>query len=375
MNKLFEKTKINNMVLNNRFVRSAIWEGRASEDGRSSQKLIDFLVERARGEIGLIITGQAYVRPDGQARPYQLGVHKDEHISGLRRLVEAVHKEGGKIALQVAHAGCRAGPKTVGQMVATVSCIEGLIDWPCKEMSATDIRDVVDAFGKAAGRAKEAGFDGVQIHAAHGYLLSQFMSPRYNKRTDDYGGSVENRARAVVEVVERIREAVGPDYPVMIKLNCEDFVKGGLDLNDSVEIGKMLAGKGVDAIEVSGGTIESAKLKPYRKGILTPDKEAYFQDQARVFKRSISAPLILGGGIRSFKVAQRLVQEGIADYIAMGRPLIREPHLIKRWKIGQLFKSTCESDNECFAPGMAGKGVYCVPEERLRREKELSFAE
>ncbi len=375
MAELFEKTTINGMALNNRFVRSAIWEGRASEDGACSQKLIDFLVERARGAVALIITGQAYVRPEGQARPYQLGVHRDDLVSSLRQLAEAVHQEGGKIALQVAHAGYRARHIPSVKTPVTVSRIEGLTEWPCKELSAADIGNITDAFAQAAGRAREAGFDAVEIHAAHGYLLSQFMSPRYNRRTDEYGGSLENRARAILETLEKMRKSVGPDYPLLIKMNCEDFIESGLDLNDSLRIGQMLAEKGADAIELSGGTLESGKLKPCRKGILTPDKEAYFQEQARAFKEKISKPLILGGGIRSFQIAQKLVEEGVADYISLGRPLIREPHLIKRWREGNLQKAACTSNNECFGPGMAGKGVHCVPEERLRREKEPVYSE
>ncbi|MBW2616397.1 MAG: NADH:flavin oxidoreductase, partial [Deltaproteobacteria bacterium] len=217
--------------------------------------------------------------------------------------------------------------------------------------------------------AKEAGSDGVQIHAAHGYLLSQSLSPVFNKRSDAYGGSVENRARFLLEVLHGVQAAVGPDFPVLVKMNSQDFLESGLTLDDSLKIGTMLREEGIDAIELSGGTFVSGKLNPSRGGIKSEDKEAYFREAAKLFKENLSVPLILVGGNRSFQLAEQLVNEGYADYISMSRPLIREPDLIKRWESGDLRKAECLSDNQCFGPARAGEGIYCVTEKK-QKEKE-----
>ena len=234
-------------------------------------------------------------------------------------------------------------------------------------MTAEDIRDVVKAYGAAANRAQTAGFDGVQIHAAHGYLLSQFLSPAFNQRNDTYGGDIRHRARAVVEVLQQIRHTVGREYPVLVKMNCRDFIENGLVAEDSLEVGAMLASEGIDAIELSGGVLVGGKLSPSRMGIKSEEKEAYFQDDARAFKEKVGVPLILVGGNRSIQVAERLVNQGCADYISMSRPFIREPNLINRWKAGDLKPATCKSDNQCFGPAMKGRGIYCLTEERERK--------
>jgi 2,4-dienoyl-CoA reductase-like NADH-dependent reductase (Old Yellow Enzyme family) len=234
-------------------------------------------------------------------------------------------------------------------------------------MTPEDIREVTEAFGLAAQRAKAAGFDGVQIHAAHGYLLSQFLSPFYNKRFDDYGGTVENRYRVLGQVLKKVRATVGDDFPVLVKLNSQDFLEGGLRLEDSVKIGGWLQEDGIDAIELSGGTLKSGPLSPSRSDITTEEHEAYFVDGAKAFKKKVTVPLLLVGGIRSWPVAERIIEQGIADYISMSRPFIREPGLIRRWQGGDLRPAFCLSDNQCFGPAMAGKGIYCVVE---RKEKE-----
>ncbi len=237
---------------------------------------------------------------------------------------------------------------------------EGLSRTPRKELTMHDIQDLVAAFADAAGRAKSAGFDGVQIHAAHGYLLSQFLSPIFNRRTDGYGGRIENRSRIHVEVIHAVRKAVGKDYPVLIKMNCPDFAENGLSLEDSLIAGALFADAGLDAIELSGGLLTGGKLSPSRPGIHSADKEAYFREELSAFKKKIRIPLILVGGIRSVEVAEQLVADGSADYIAMCRPFIREPDLISRWKSGDRRRAECKSDNLCFEPGREGGGIYCV---------------
>jgi 2,4-dienoyl-CoA reductase-like NADH-dependent reductase (Old Yellow Enzyme family) len=239
-----------------------------------------------------------------------------------------------------------------------------------QEMTSEDINATVEAFGNAAGRARKAGFDGVQIHAAHSYLLSQFLSPAFNLRKDAYGGTIENRARILVEVVEAIQERVGKDYPLLIKINSRDFLEGGLELEDSIRAGAMLKDVGLDAIEISGGTYASGELVPIRKGIKKEKDEAYFKSEARAFKEQIDLPIILVGGIRSFHIAEGIVNDHIADYISMCRPLIREPGLINRWRSGDLSRATCISDTKCLRPALTGKGVYCVVEKRLQAQEK-----
>jgi len=229
--------------------------------------------------------------------------------------------------------------------------------------------EILEAFGQAARRAKEAGFDGIQLHVAHGYLLSQFLSPAFNKRQDAYGGSVENRARAAVEALRRVRSEVGNDYPVLIKINSDDAVEGGLTVEDSLQAALLLQEAGVDAVEVSGGSVVSGDLSPSRGKINAEEKEAYFRDAAKQFKEKLRVPVILVGGFRSFGLAERLVNEGYADYVSMCRPFIREPDLVKRWKSGDLRPATCVSDNQCFGPGRAGEGIYCVVD---RKQQERS---
>jgi 2,4-dienoyl-CoA reductase-like NADH-dependent reductase (Old Yellow Enzyme family) len=231
-------------------------------------------------------------------------------------------------------------------------------------MKAQDIRDMVAAFGRAAHRAKRAGFDGVQIHAAHGYLLNQALSPAFNKRSDAYGGPVENRSRTLLEVLHAVREVVGDDYPVLVKMNCRDFLDGGLSLEDSVTVAALLQENGIDAIEISGGTTVSRQYGPARKGIKREDQEAYFREAAQAFKKQVQVPILLVGGIRSFQLAEGLVADGACDYISMSRPFIREPDLIKRWASGDRRKARCLSDNQCYGPARAGEGVYCVVEKQ-----------
>jgi 2,4-dienoyl-CoA reductase-like NADH-dependent reductase (Old Yellow Enzyme family) len=199
-------------------------------------------------------------------------------------------------------------------------------------------------------------------------LLSQFLSPAFNRREDQYGGGIENRARIHLEVYQAIREVVGANFPVLIKLNCEDFIENGLKLEESLRVGQLLTDAGLDGIELSGGLLASGKSSFSRLGIKSKEQEAYFKDGARFFKNEIAVPLILVGGIRSFEVAERTIEDGLADYISMSRPFIREPDLINRWKAGDHRRSLCKSDNLCFGPALQGEGIYCVTEERENKK-------
>jgi 2,4-dienoyl-CoA reductase-like NADH-dependent reductase (Old Yellow Enzyme family) len=228
-----------------------------------------------------------------------------------------------------------------------------------RRMSTQDFQGLAEAYGQAAVRARKAEFDGVQIFAAHGFFLSQLLCPRYNDRTDDYGGNIANRARGILEVLDAIRNAAGRDYPVLVKLNCRDFVENGLTLEDSVQVASMLEKAGIDAIELSGGLLNNPNIM--RSNIDSDDSKAYFQSEARVFREKIHVPLILVGGIRSYETAKQLVDEGLAEYISMSRPFIREPELIKRWRAGDRREAACISCDNCFEPIKKGEGVSCMP--------------
>jgi len=370
MSKLFEQTTINKMKLKNRFVRSATWEGMANKDGSSTEQLEEFMAELAREDVGLIITGHTFVSREGQAAPSQLGVYSGELLPGLERMTKAVHDAGGKIALQLTHAGCRSSYRLTGLTPSGPSAYNTDSKRPGKAMSKEEIQFTIESFASAAGRSVQAGFDAIQIHAGHGYLLSQFLSPYFNKREDEYGGPIENRARIVIEVTKAIRETVGSSYPILIKINSEDYLKNGLSSEKMIEATKLLVEAGVDAVEMSGGTgLSELEQQPVRTiDPKTEKDEVYYRTAAIKFKEQISIPLMLVGGIRSFSVAEKLVQEGITDYVAMSRPLICEPDLIKRWQAGNTARAECISCNLCFVPAARGKGVYCVVKEKQKAD-------
>jgi 2,4-dienoyl-CoA reductase-like NADH-dependent reductase (Old Yellow Enzyme family) len=316
--------------------------------------------------VGLIISSHAFVSPEGQAGPWQLGVYDDKFIPGLSQMVAAAHDRGSRIVLQLAHAGLQAATPLTRMDAVAPSSLRRDDGTSCREMTTAEIQRTIDAFVAAAARAKAAAFDGVQIHSAHGYLLSQFLSPHYNRRRDEFGGSFQNRARIVLAILERIKSTVGDGFAVLIKMNSEDFIDGGLTVEDMLHIARLLEESGIDAIELSGGTADAAsQFKPVRPGRLpSEDKEVYYREAAKRFKDTCRVPLILVGGIRSYSVAEGLVDDGIADLISLSRPLIREPHLVARWKSGYTTKSECGSCNLCFKPILEGKGMYCVSQER-----------
>ena len=371
MSKLFESTSINGMILKNRFVRSATFEGMAGNNGECTRRLIDLMAELARGDVGLIVTGYAYISRKGKARSGQLGVHTDELIPGLAKMTEAVHKGGGKIVMQIAHAGCNSFVMPSGEKALGPSAMKMPQGCQCREMTKAEISETVEDFVNAAVRAKKANFDGVQLHGAHGYLISQFLSPFYNKRADAYGGSLENRAQLVLAILRSIRSALGDKFPVLIKLNSDDFLEGGFTKREMVQVAAMMETQGIDAIEVSGGThLSPTEYSFSRKtGIVPEDEELYFPEAARLYKNKVNVPLLLVGGIRSYSVAEQVVNEGLADYVSLCRPLIREPNLIGRWKSGDTRRAACISCNECFKPVRAAEGVYCIAAAKLHRKQ------
>ncbi|MBP2668044.1 MAG: NADH-dependent flavin oxidoreductase, Oye family [Deltaproteobacteria bacterium] len=361
---LFEEVRLNGMKLRNRFVRSATWEGLAGEDGSSTPRLDGMMADLAKNRVGLIVSGYAYVSQEGQSSPRQLAVHDNRFLPGLAGMAGAVHSEGGRIALQLVHGGAFSNSGLTGVETVGPSAEGAAGKGANRAMTREEIARIVSAFAGAAARAKHAGFDAVQIHAAHGFLISQFLAPAFNRREDKYGGTLSNRARFLHETVGSVRAAVGAAYPVLVKLNSEDFLDGGMTADEALRVAEMLAEASVDAIELSGGTVASPQqLLPPRPGLLArPEKEVFYRNAARAFKEGIRIPLMLVGGIRSFEVAERLVRDGVADYVCLSRPLVREPGLVRRWAEGDHRKSSCISCNGCFGPASDGRGIFCVAE-------------
>lgn len=374
--KAFEQAKLGKLTLANRFVRSATGEGMATAGGFCSRMLTACMTALAEGGVGLIITGHTAVSPEGRAGGRQLCLWHGDHLAALSDMTGSVHDAGGKIILQISHAGIFSntavtGEASIGPMIRKKD--DGTY---CREMGRRDIRNVADAFGRAANLARQAGFDGVQIHAAHGYLLSSFLSPHYNQRRDEYGGTAENRARFLLEVSLAVLQSVGSDFPVLVKMNGNDFLPGGPSADDMQKTAVFLEQAGITALELSGGTLESGKLVPARPGKIKPEEEGYYREDALYFKDKIRLPLILVGGFRSLDAAQNVLNEGLCDFIAMARPLICEPDLVARWRRGDTRPSLCISDNLCFQPVRAGKGLYCltrVKEWKKQRGKLQSF--
>jgi 2,4-dienoyl-CoA reductase-like NADH-dependent reductase (Old Yellow Enzyme family) len=331
--------------------------------------LIDYYGVLARGGIGLIISGYAFVRPEGKQLFGQMGIYTDDFASEYRRIADVVHAEDGKICMQIVHTGGQSVSATIGRQPIAPSGVKvDQYDEIPLEMTIEDIRQVVSAFGDAAVRAKTYGFDAVQLHGAHGYLINQFLSPLTNRRTDAYGGTLENRSRFLMEIYRTIRERLGKAFPIMIKLNGSDFLEGGFATEDAVSVAKMLDKAGIDAIEISGGTRSSGNQTPARAKIDTPEKEGYHLPLATEMRKAVQCPIMVVGGFRSPAVIQKAIQERTADYVALSRPFIREPDLATRWASGDQTPARCISCNMCFAPGFKGDGIYCVEERKAQRK-------
>jgi 2,4-dienoyl-CoA reductase-like NADH-dependent reductase (Old Yellow Enzyme family) len=372
---LFEPFEVGKLSLKNRFVRSATYYGLADEEGFISDEGIALKRRLAENEVGLIVTGYAFVSKSGQVPVDMNGIQSDDHIPGYRRLTEAIHETGAKIVMQIVHGGaaafqaCRSGNDYLA-----VSLVDKMPDfgrWP-REMTEADIQEIIEAFGKAAGRVEAAGFDGVQIHGAHGYLVSQFLSPRSNRRTDRWGGSPENRRRFVLEVARAIKKNVSADFPVMVKLGIRDFLNPGddltwganvgrrpgpemnsespeafgLTLEEGIQAAKALEEEGICLVEISNGFLGTSTYKML--GIKGAKKEAFFLNEARAVRQAIKGPLCLVAGLRSLPVMEQIVSSGTADLVALSRPLIREPELVRRWKEGDVRPADCISCGGCF---------------------------
>lgn len=343
------------MELQNRFVRSATHEFMAEKDGKPTSRLGDLYEELAKNEVGLIITGYSYVLPGGQSDIYQQGIYDDRFVEPYLEITEKVHRYRSKIVLQIVHAGRQATTSEEYPIpIAPSEIKDGHKSVMPREVTEQEIWEVIEAFTKAAVRAKKAGFDGVQLHCAHGFLLSNFISPYTNIRTDRWGGSVENRARIVTKIVRRIKEQAGAEFPILVKMNATDGFRAGsqkaelgITLSQAIETAKLLEKTGVCAIEVSGGISEAGAVT-IRTSINTPAKEAYFKEYSKAIKKAVNIPVMLVGGIRSLSVMEYLLEEGFADLVSMSRAFICEPDLVLKLRSGEAKKTRCQSCNLCF---------------------------
>ena len=362
MSILFEPTAIGGMKLKNRFVRSATQDGCSSEKGEVTDLTIQLYRVLAQGGAGLIVSGFAYVHPTGQNFVRQAAIDSDDRIPGLARLTKEVHQYDAKIAAQLVHCGRNSRATRKRGLLPLAPSYLG-DDAPGKEshraMTAAEVEEMADAFRLAAMRAREAGFDAVELHGAHSYLLSQFLSPCSNKRSDQWGGNLEKRMRFHLEVVERIRKAVGKDFPLFIKLGVEDTVEGGLTIEEGCAVARALCSRGIDAIEVSEG-LETMGANHIKKGIDSPAKEAYYASWGKKIKGAVNVPVILVGGLRSYNVIENVVREGCADLVSMCRPFIREPDLVNRWRRGDRKAAACISCNLCLKKIGQEEPVECV---------------
>ena len=329
---LLSPARIGPMEVRNRIVLPAVNTNYASPEGEVTDRLIEFYRARARGGVGLIVLGYSYVHPGGRGSRQVVGSHDDRVIPGLHRFAEAMHAEGAKVSLQLAHMGRRASSKALGCQPVAPSPVAAVGGEVPRELTPAEIAELVEAFTQAAVRARRAGFDAVEIHMAHGFLLSQFLSPYSNKRTDEYGGSLENRARFPLAVLRRVKEAAGGDLAVTCKINGSDFVEGGIDLEEAKKIARLLEAAGADAVTVSAGTDGSnhTGVQPsvFPRGSLVPFAEGV--------KSVVRIPVVAVARINDPSLAEDIVAQRKADMVGMGRALICDPEFPRKVAEGRL---------------------------------------
>jgi len=286
--------------------------------------------------------------------PVMTNVDHDEFVPGLSKITSKVHEAGGKMVVQIVHVGAKAAHFEVEAQSLSPSGFELVPGKPAKEITRAEIAEVASHFAKAAARCKAGGADGVQILAGHGYLLSQFLSPHFNKRTDEYGGEIANRGRIVIEVYEAMRKEVGPDYPIWIKINSNDLVEKSINMEEFLWLCQELDKKGIDAIEVSAGIGVDRDSSP-AKPIKEEADEASYAKATLALAACVKATVIGVGGFRTPSVIDEFLNKGNITAVGLSRPLVREPGLVNRWKGTNKDKATCISCNKCFRP-KAGYG-------------------
>lgn len=358
MKKIFEQTNILGFEVKNRIMRSATWENMTDESGHMNDKLYDIYEELAQNEVGTIITGYANVVKEEQPNPGMMGIYDDSFICEYKKLTELVHKYDSRIILQVAYGGTKTTYKVGERIIFAPSAVEEISTKTLgKEMSKEDIDYIINAFGQSARRAKESGFDGIEIHGAHTYLINQFLSPYYNRRKDEYGGSLENRMRFLKEIYFKMREEVGNDYPILVKLTATDFFEGGLTFEDTKIICKEMESIGVNAIELSGNVHGKARdMTGQIFDGFAIENEGYFYRYGEEISKEVSIPIITVGGFSKIEKIEEILNNTNIDFFAISRPLLAEPNLIKRWKDGDRAKAKCVRCSKCRTK----EGNYCI---------------
>lgn len=327
MSLLLQPIQIKNIQIKNRIIMPPMATSK-SKDGSITEDLINYYDDKSKGGyIGLIITEHAYISPEGKAGVGQTSVSKDSDIEGLKKIVEVIHKNGSKVFAQINHAGSSTEFKIIGSNPISASSVSnpgatakpGVIP---TEMTKNDIKNAVIKFGEAAKRVKEAGFDGVEIHSAHGYLLSQFFSPITNKRDDEYGGTLENRIRIHLEIIDEIRKKVGEDYIVALRLGAADYMENGTTLSDSIFAAQAFEKQGIDLLDISGGLCGYINPKSKEPG--------HFQELTKALKKNISIPIVLTGGIQTPMQAENLLNSNNSDFVGIGRAILKDSDWAKK---------------------------------------------
>jgi 2,4-dienoyl-CoA reductase-like NADH-dependent reductase (Old Yellow Enzyme family) len=364
MSRLFEPGTIGSLETRNRIVRAGTSETMADEQGAVTSQYLALYENLARNSVGLIVTGHLYCAERGQYARRQTGIYSDALLPGLRTVTTAVHRHGAAIFAQVAHAGSQSRVQGGQQPLAPSAVPNALTGREVEDAGEPEILEAIEAFAAGARRAVEAGFDGVHIHAANGYLISEFSSPVANRRSDRWGGTAEARDAFAVEVVRAVRAAVGPDFPGTLKLGMVDAVPDGLELDESVRRAARLVEAGLDGVEVSCGIMQLAtdSARQYvavdtRRAIedwlvhrigKPPADEAYFVPWAEALRQVVDTKIIVVGGMRRTQTMEGVLASGAADFIAMARPLIREPDLISQIENGRTGRVDCTSCNICL---------------------------
>lgn len=366
--KLFEKGHIGKLELKNRLVMPAMGVNYSTATGEASLQDIEYFKARAKGGIGLIITGITNVDGKaGRACGNQLSAASDGSIRSLRELADAVHTYDTKIFGQIHHAGIQTSSRITGYQPEGPSAIASdVVGEKARELSIEDIKILEKQFVGAAVRLKNAEFDGVEIHAAHGYLISSFLSPYTNKREDEYGGSLENRMRILLNIIYGIKQYCGKDFTISVRLNSTDHIEGGLEFEEALEIAKILEKSGVDCINLSGGTYESGYT------IIEPSSmpQAWKKDYAKTLKQTVDIPVIAVNNIKYPKVAEGLLEEGVSDFVGLARASLADPQWGNKAKAGKdTYIRTCVGCMNCFGQLMKyDRPVTCTVNPELGKE-------
>lgn len=352
---VFSPLKLKKKKIKNRFVRSATCEYFGDSDGIPDSRLDELYRQLAAGGVGTIVTGYVYVMPNGRSNPGQAGIYDDHFISIWKRIREAVTEYDSLMIMQLVHGGRQVRAKGhAGPIWAPSNVPDPVFKTDPQAMTLQEIKQVEDAFIQGAIRAEKAGFDGVQLHVAHGYLLSQFMSPYTNKRSDSYGGNQEKRTRIVVEIIDRIKQHVSKDFIMSAKINGADSLFRGLSIGDALLSAQMMESAGLDWLEVSGGMAE-AKDVTVKPDINSIKDEGYFRLHGAEIGQALRIPVASVGGYRSLSVMEDTISTGDADLISLSRPFVREPDLANKFKTGKTKRAACVSCNRCFNP----RGLRC----------------